>query len=136
MSILQSSGLLEHLSEFTPQAMERWISAALAEAAALREHDDLLYPDDMERRSAAEQLHAAWGRWAREAQSLVDRVSKVRSWAEPIAGLDSLIEAIGRAQAIIRISPTMMARRLEQVRSGEVTSVEEIRRELQFSHRR
>ena len=130
MSILQSSGLLEHLEEFTPQAIERWLGAALAEAAALREHDDLLYPHDSERQAAAEQLHAAWRRWAEEAQRLLNRAEVASSNANKIAGMDTLRDVLGRTQAMLKLTPAMIAKRREQVLRGEVYTMEEVRREL------
>jgi hypothetical protein len=136
MSALELAGLLPHLGDLTPGAAERWITASLAQATALHEHDGWLYPTDPQRQVASERLHEAWRSWADDAEALLHRAEAVRAAGHPVARLDDLRDEVGRARAMLQLTPSMIAQRREQVRRGEAYPVEEVRRELRAGHRR
>lgn len=133
-----STELLDALDPLSAEAAERWVAAALAEAAALRAHDDVVYPatDDPAEMRTARRLHAAWGRWADEAEQLLDRLRPARAAGERIAGIDELSYAAARARAMLMLTPEVALERMEQVRRGEVFTIEEVRRELRLASRR
>src|SRR4051812_38715425 len=93
--------LLPHFGDMTPATIERWVAAALAEAAVLRAYDDRLYPltDRPEHMEAARRLHGAWHRWADDAEDLVRRARASASAArgQHVLGLDDLRFLLGRA---------------------------------------
>lgn len=130
---MHASNLLSRIEELTPGAAERWVAAALAEAAALREHDDLLYPptDDPKDLETAESFRASWRQWADDADALLARLSE-----GDVPGAADLDYAVGLARAMLKVSPRAMQRRREQVVRGEVHTVEEVRRELGLTDRR
>lgn len=128
MSALEVAGLLPHLGELTPAIAERWVAAALAQAAALHEHDSWLYPKDPTRQTAAGRLHEAWRRWANDAEALL--LCAERLSTGKVAAVDELRDAVGRTQAMLQLSPETIARRREQARQGDVFSIDEVRREL------
>lgn len=136
MSALELAELLPQLGELTPAVAARWIVAALAQAAALHEHDEWLYPIDPARQPGAERLHGAWRQWAEDAEVLVRQAESLQSTRQEIAGLDQLRDAVGCAQAVIAMPPAMIARRRQQAQNGEVYSIEEVRRELRAGLRR
>ena len=136
MSVLEVAGLLPQLGDLTPHAAERWIAAALAQSVALHEHDAWLYPTDPGRQSGAERLHDAWRHWADDAEALVRQAEVLQSPSQEIVGLDQLRDAVGRIQAVIKMSPATIARRRQQAQNGEVYPVEEVRRELRAGIRR
>ena len=119
--------VLRYLDDLSPEAARRWIAAALAEAAALRAHDDDLFPkvDDPASVEKANHLHDAWRQWADDADALLKRTG-----SQPNADVPELADAVGRARAMLEITPRQHLDALEQVRSGQVVSAEEVRREL------
>lgn len=125
MSALQLADFLPQLGELTPAAAERWIAAALAEAAALHEHDAWLYPIDPARLSGAERLHDVWRHWADNSEALVRQANSLHSGEREIAGLDQLRDAVGCAQAMLKMPPAMIARRRQRAQEGDVRSIEE-----------
>ncbi len=131
MSALELVDLLPQLGDLTVAAAERWVAAALAQATALREHDPWLYPIEPERQQAAERLHAAWKHWADDVEALVRRAEPL----QPVRGLEDLRQALGRVQALFKLTPAMIAQRRQQAAPGKVYSVEEARRELQLRDR-
>jgi hypothetical protein len=132
-----AAGTLPILPELTVEQAEGWVAAALAEARALRQHDEHLFPAsaDAAGLALAEQLHLAWRRWADEAAALYERVRPLLDARQHVAGAHDLDYAIGRAQAMLTLSPADIQARQEQVRRGEVLSPEEARRELRVAHR-
>lgn len=136
VSALELSDLLPELGELTPTMAQSWISASLAQAAALREHDQSLYPTDATRLHAAERLHAAWRNWSEDAQILLLRADSLRAAGQPVGRTDELRDAVGRALAMLQLTPAEAMRRRERARNGTVRSVEEVRRELQLQNRR
>lgn len=135
---MHAQNLLTHLDELSPDAATRWVAAALAEAAALRAHDDQLYPpaNDGGALEAAGRLHESWRGWADDAESLLDRLRQIGPGAQSVAGITDLEYAVGRARAMLKLAPESMNEAREQVRRGEVYSAEEVRRELGLkSHR-
>jgi hypothetical protein len=99
---MHAQELLTALDDLTPTAAARWVAAALAEAAALREHDDKLYPAvaDGPGLAAAERLHAAWRQWADDAETLLRHVVPLQAGGRTIGGADDLDRAVGRARAM------------------------------------
>lgn len=130
MSALQIENLLPYFGDLNPRVVQRWVAAALAQAAALREHDGWLYPTDPSKQATAERLHGAWCLWADDAEALLYRAQSVSSGGQAVAGLDELRDAVGRARAILGLPPALIARRREQAMRGEVHPIEEVRREL------
>jgi hypothetical protein len=128
---------LPDLPELTVEQAEGWVAAALAEARALRQYDDPLFPanDDPDAMRVAEQLHGAWRRWGDEAAALYERVQPLLTSRLHVAGAHDLDYAIGRTYAMLKLSPRDMLARQEQVRRGQVMSAEEVRRELRVAPR-
>src|SRR5687767_11023471 len=128
MSTTELGNLLHDLGAFTPAAAERWVAASLAEASALHEHDGWLYPTDPQRQAAAERLHEAWREWANRAEVLLRHAEAVLAAGHAVKRLDDLREKVGHITAMLQLSPAVIAQRREQVRRGDVFSVEEVRR--------
>lgn len=123
---------LPNLPDLTIEQAEYWIAAALAEAKALRQHDDRLYPveGDGPALAAAMQLRSAWQRWADDADALLDRIRPHLKQKVHVIGALDLDYAIGRARAMLSLTPEAVMASREQVRRGAVRSAEEVRREL------
>ncbi len=123
---------LPNLPELTVEQAEFWIAAALAEARALRQHDDRLYPSqgDVSALAWAEQLRAAWQRWADDADALLDQLRPQLRLKVHVIGAMDLDYAIGRARAMLSLTPAAVISSREQVRRGAVQSAGEVRREL------
>src|SRR5688500_3549354 len=104
---MRAETLLSHLPGLSADAAGRWIAAALAEAEALRAHDDHLYPasDDAAALRAAEHLRAAWGQWADEADALLARAASVPAPAGGVPGAADLDRAVAAARAMLKLSP-------------------------------
>jgi hypothetical protein len=134
---MAAAGTLPNSPELTVEQVEGWVAAALAEARALRQHDDHLFPssDDSDAVRVAEQLHAAWRRWADEASAVYERVRPLLNARRHVSGAHDLDYAIGRTYAMLKLSPRDMPARQEQVRRGEVLTAEEVRRELRVAPR-
>jgi hypothetical protein len=106
------------------------VAAALAEEAALREHDDRLYPGaaaDADATASTHRLHAAWRRWSDDAESLLDRLGRAKP---TVARSDELERAVGRAKAMLKLAPERMNERRRQARDGQTLTGEEVRRAL------
>ena len=123
---------LPNLPGLTIEQAEHWIAAALAEAKALRQHDELLYPasDDPAIMQTARQLHSAWARWAEDAGVLYDHIHPLLRAGNHVGGAHDLEYAIARAQATVRITPESMHARRGKVEGGDFKTGEEVRREL------
>lgn len=132
---MHAQNLLPHLEELTPEAAQRWVVVALAEAAALREHDDRLYPagEDARGMQTADRLHDAWRHWADDADALLSQV-RVIPGGKSVPGGDELAYAVARARAMLKITPRSVCEAREQVRRGEVSTIQEVRRELGLEH--
>src|SRR5260370_23107030 len=111
MSALELTGLLPEFGELSLPVAERWVAAMLAQASALREHDAWLYPTDPARQSAAEHLHAAWRMWCDDTQSLLDLIAALEENSGAVNGADNLRDALGRALAILQLTPAEASRR-------------------------
>ena len=135
---MHAKDFLSALDELTPGAAERWVVAALAEAAALREHEDRLYPadSDVAAMAVAQRLHAAWRRWADDAQTLLDRIRAARDGGQLAHNSNELEKALARARATLQLTPERMNQRRMQARQGNMLTPEEVRRELGLSGRR
>ena len=129
---------LPDFPKLTQQQAEHWIAALLAEASALRQHDEQLYPasNDPVAIGAAEQLHAMWRQWADSADALYERLGPLLKEKRHLCGAHDLNYAIGRTRAMLKLSPQQMLGREDQARRGEVLSAEEVRRELRVAPRR
>lgn len=132
---MHTQDLFNHLQPLSPEAAEHWIAAALAEAAALRQHDDRLFPEqnDPELLSAAHRLHESWMRWADDAESLLDHLAYPHSVSAD--QMQALRDAVGRARAMLKLSPELILARREQIARGNVLTIEEVRRELHLRPR-
>ena len=133
---MHAENFLATLDELSPTAAERWVAAALAEEAALREHDDRLYPGaaaDADAMASAHRLHAAWRRWAHDAESLLDRLGHA---GQTVARADELERAVGRVKAMLKLTPEQLNERRRQALDDRTFSGEEVRRELGLPPRR
>src|SRR4051812_709711 len=121
-----AAGTLSNLPELTLEQAEGWVAAALAEARALRQHDEHLFPasDAPESLRVADELHAAWRRWANAAATVYERLRPLLNARRHVAGAHDLDYAIGRAYAMLKLSPRDMLARQEQVRRGDVLTAE------------
>jgi hypothetical protein len=130
--------LLPNLPELTPDEAERWLGAAVAEAEALRQHDQRLYPltNDPAAMATAKSLHAAWRRWADDASALLDQLpaSAIRDDSNTVRNLRL---GIAYARCLDGLSPEEVLRRYQRIESGEAKlwSIEEVRRELGLAPR-
>src|SRR6266542_3456450 len=104
---------LPELRDLTVEQAECWIEAALAEAKALRQHDEELYPVDNDPAAVrtAEQFHAAWRHWADAAEALYERVRPLLQAKQHLTGAHDLDYAIGRTRAMLQIAPAAMLAR-------------------------
>lgn len=129
---------LSALPELTVEQAEHWIAAALEEAKALRQHDDKVFPatGDPADMRAAEQLHQAWRQWADAADALYERLRPLLQSRHHLQGASDLQYAIARTRAMLKFSPAEMLAREEQVRRGDVKTMEEVKRELRIAPRR
>ena len=120
------------LNEVTPEAVERWVAAAMAVAAALREHDSQLYPDgtDPAAMEAAHRLHDEWRHWLDDAHALVARIDRLREHDDRVRRSPDLEYAIARAEFVIRDSPERVIELLKEAESCKAFTMEELRREL------
>ncbi len=126
---------LPSLPELSVEQAEHWVAAALAEASALRQHDEQLYPSTADAGAllTAKQLHAAWQMWADGADALVTRIRPLLASRRHVAGAIDLDHAIGRAQAMLKLPPELIVQRQAQAQRGTVLSPEEVRRELRLA---
>lgn len=122
---------LPDLPELTVEQAKHWMAAVLAEASALRQHDAQLFParDEQSALRASHQLHAAWRRWVEQAE-LVRQLVRPVLGAGQFGGADELAHAIGRARAMLAITPEDQLAGVKQVRNGHVVPIAEVRREL------
>jgi len=123
----------EALSELV---IERWVAAALAEAKALRDLDDQLYPaaDDPARVERARQLHATWRQWAGQTDTLLERISAHNAPAQARPDVSELRQENAWARALLRRTPEVILQRLKRARDGAVLTIEEARHELRTHH--
>lgn len=129
--------LLPALNPLTVPAYERWIAAALAEAALLRGRDAELHPSPAEvdadpaALDRADRVWHAWGAWLAEASAVRDRV--VATALRP-AGVHDLHFLTGLAQMNVGRTPAERVEQLRRLFRGEepVTTREELRRELEL----
>jgi len=117
MSAVQT---IQHLPELSSDQAEYWVAAALAEARALRQYED----------RDTEELRQAWRLWSEAADALLERLKPLLQTHRHIAGAYDLDYAIGRAKAMLSLSPQMLDERRRQMARGEVRDGEEVRREL------
>jgi hypothetical protein len=135
--LMHAINLFDSLRELSSESAERWFAAALAEAAALRGHDDRLYPsaDDAAGLAEAEQLREAWRKWADDAEVLLRQVSSATR-VSPVESAARLSYEIGRARAMLGVTPSRIQQARVQATRGQTCSAEEVRRELGLSAHR
>jgi hypothetical protein len=135
---MHTQGLLEALDDLTPRAAERWVAAALAEAAALREHDEQLFPIALDgvASDVGRRLRDAWQRWADDADKLLDRMRTTRLLADSSPAVVQLDYEVGRARAMLSMDPQVIQNRRAQADRGDTKSPDDVRRELGLANRR
>jgi hypothetical protein len=125
---MRPADILADLPDLTIEQAESWIAVALAEAKALRQYDQQLYPPgaDPPALRVAHRLHDAWRRWADSAELLYGRVRPLLQGGRHVIGAHDLDYAIARARTTLEISPaeSMQARR-DPVAPGESKSIEQ-----------
>lgn len=106
--------------------------ALLAQHAGLRQVDGFLYPEaeDKRARRISQSLHVAWRRWADDAALLLDRLHRLAKMGARSDHLTELADAHGRAMALLSMTPERVDRARDQVKRGELISIEEVRRGL------
>ena len=134
MSSVCLTGLLPEFGKLTLISAERWVAAALAQAAALRELDGWLFPSEPTRQGAAEHLHEAWRNWAQDAQAVLNEVDSLAIGGSAVPRLEELRDTLDRTRAMLRMSPTLILGRHAQVLRGETYPLEEVRREIRAEH--
>ena len=129
---MQVVDLLPAGESISEDVVERWVSAELSKAAALRDLDDQLYPDEDSpvRLDRSRRLHAAWRQWAEEAGALLRRIMSDSGSIRARADVLKLRQEVALADALVEQSPEMVLESLKEARAGEVTTLEEVRREL------
>lgn len=133
---MTATDLLSHLADFTAPEAERWLTAALAEAAALRAASDRLYPlvDDPGAMEQARHLHAAWQNWANAAEAVIERIRREPALGgQHLHGVFDLNVEIAFARGLAKMPLEDLRRRYQAVARGEgarYSSVKELRREL------
>jgi len=135
MTAATLSELLPEFGKPTPVIAGRWVAAALAHAAALREYDQWLYTSDPARVPAAEHLHDAWRLWAQEAQAVLGEADALAAVGHEIPDIGMLRDILDRTRAFLKMAPAVIMERYAQAHRGEVYSVEEARRELRIGSR-
>ena len=125
-------GALPKLTELTIEQAEHWVAAALAEARALRQHNEQLYPETNTPAAleASRELHAAWSRWSDGAAALYDRLRPLVESGRHVNGAADLDYAIGRTRAMLQVTPDSYLDGEEEGRRGDVVPHAEVRREL------
>jgi hypothetical protein len=133
---MQAVELLPSGAALPGEVVERWVSAALSEAAALRDLDDQLYPDvdDPDRLDRARKLHATWRHWADQAGALLRRVLADDPSVRTRHDIVQLRQEVGWARALVEQPPEMILQRLKEAMDGDVMTLEEVRRELRARH--
>jgi hypothetical protein len=135
---MHAGPLIDSLEPFSAEVAEGWMTAALAEASALRLHDDKLWP--ISRNAAdlevAHQLRAVWAQWADDAERLLNRINVYSFPTGAIPHNGELIHALGRTRAMLKLTPEAMIDRQERVDRGDVMTIEEVRRELRLEVRK
>src|SRR4051812_29648856 len=105
MSTLAPAALLPKFGTLTPKVAERWVAAALAEAAALHEHDAWLYPHDPARLPVAQSLHDAWRHWVDDAEALVNQIKSLGLTASDIPNFEELRDEVIFTQMMLELTP-------------------------------
>lgn len=110
------------------------VASSIQTGRMLRELRGRLFPVDggAEAAGVAFALRAELQQWAQEAQAVLERAADLRRAGQAISGTRELGDLIGATLAMLQITPEAHARALEQVRRGETTPLDEVRRELQL----
>src|SRR3954447_20206201 len=119
---MTSVHLLPHLGNLTRATAERWIAAAAAEAAALHDFDDRLYPlgNDPSHLEHAHQLHEEWQRWADGAEAIVERARNAPSLkGQHLNGMFDLKIEIAFARGLAALPPEEIHKRHRGILAGE-----------------
>ena len=133
MTLVEIDALMPNQNDLTVGMIQRWIAAAVAQAAALREHNAWLFSEE---RLIADRLRQAWRDWIKEAESLLNRAAVLPAEERETIGESELRQILGEVGSMLLFTPEMIAQRREQVRRGEVRAFEEVRRELRAANRR
>lgn len=109
---------------------ERLIQWSIDEYKRLRNLDDLPpHPRDPARRQMFVLMHKAYDEWATDAEAILERVAPMRGDG-PIAGWTELEDAVGRTRARLSVTLDDLDKAEEQIRNGQVISLEEVKHEL------
>src|SRR5688572_9044567 len=106
-ALMVAVNTLPDLPELTAEQAEHWVAAALAEARALRQHDEHLFPacDDASALQTSQRLHAAWRRWAEQAELIRARLRPLLRDGRDVRCADELGHVVGRTLAMLTITP-------------------------------
>lgn len=117
-----------HVAELAARLLEY----AMDEYRSIRKLEDALG----ENRSAtfdgqlAGSLRRLYGQWADRGDELLTRVRDLRLRDRLAARFNELDDAVGRTLAMLKVTLEDLDRADEQIRAGQVVSLEEVRREL------
>ncbi len=129
--IMVAAALLSDIDALDAEQAAAWVSAALAEAQALRSvgGQPCYLSDDEAVLAPARRLHDAWKQWAAVAEEIVARVKHVRSH---VGGLADLRYELSVAHLILERTPDELRDLYRQYQSGQLDTIgrEEIRREV------
>jgi hypothetical protein len=124
-----SADSTERLARLT----ERLIRSALVELQQIEALDACLAAPDVSAfdEQAATLLRGMYDQWARDADAVIDRVSRAQRVGVSVAAdLDELRDAQGRVRAALAVTPQAVAEAHAQFAAGRSRTLEEVRREL------
>ena len=121
-------------TERSRRAAARLVQAALNDLDQIEKLDDSLAPEDptqFDRRTAT-LLRDEYERWAREAESLLERIDRFQVNGGPVPDAPALQRAHGKTLARLSISIDDMEESLRALAEGRTVPMEEVRRALRL----
>jgi len=121
-------------SERSARIAAQLVRSAITDLEQIRQLGESLAPEDPLSfdRPTASLLRGMYEAWASEAKLLLERVRQIEQITGPVAGSDSLRDAIGRTFARLSVSLDDVEESLRDISEGRTVSAEEIRRELRL----
>lgn len=110
------------------------VQSALSEYDRIKQLDGELAP----RSNAEHDRHTAvlirgmYEDWARQADALLDRVTRVQKRFGPVADSEKLGDMYGRTRAMLSVTLEQIERARRDVAEGRTIPMEEVRRELRL----
>jgi hypothetical protein len=122
------------LPERSRRVATQLVEAALSDLAQLEKLDDSLAPENPLQfdRKTATLLRNAYEQWARDTESLIERIDRFEHRSGLVAETESLRRAYGKTRARLSISVDDMEQSLRALAEGKLVPMEEVRRELRL----